>query len=86
VEKMEWNIERVIEECRLDNGNLDETQLRKGLDELSKNNLNTLEGMTLRDYFAGLAIVGDVTSEMPTDIVAKYAYQLADAMMKERQA
>ena len=47
------------------------------------------KGMTLRDYFAARvmqAIVGDPTLAMPEQNVAKHAYQMADAMLKEREA
>lgn len=42
-------------------------------------------GMDLRDYFAAKALqlyVGNGNTEK--DVVAKYSYELADAMMKER--
>ena len=45
-------------------------------------------GMTLRDYFAGQALAGMwALSDMATvkdEVVAKAAYSLADAMLKER--
>lgn len=48
------------------------------------------EGMSLRDYFAGQALVGIIASEVenrtPSEIVAKRAYELADAMLKAREA
>lgn len=41
-------------------------------------------GMTLRDYFAGQAL-GDLVYELdPVRIIARDAYRLADAMLKER--
>ena len=44
-------------------------------------------GMTLRDYFAGMAmqslILAAKTSQ-DVDLLSKGAYQLADAMLKER--
>lgn len=46
------------------------------------------EGMSLRDYFAGQALGGIIASEgesrIPSDIVAKRAYELADAMLTAR--
>lgn len=44
------------------------------------------EGMTLRDYFAGQYLIG---KELPAhrqgaDVIAKRAYELADAMLKAR--
>lgn len=51
------------------------------------------DGMTLRDYFAAKAMQGLLASpRTPTEdvvvtdiVVAKYAYLMADAMMKERK-
>jgi hypothetical protein len=47
------------------------------------------EGMDLRDWFAGLAMQAIVTSgAYPTGIMfdtAKEAYEIADAMMKQRE-
>ncbi len=46
-------------------------------------------GLTIRDYFAGQALVGFMTSKHnhmsynPEDI-AEYVYEIADAMLKER--
>ena len=54
-------------------------------------------GMTLRDYFAAKAMQGiislgsnyaytkeDMDSGTPSDAIARYSYQVADAMLKER--
>lgn len=46
-------------------------------------------GMSLRDYFAALAMAAYVAKEGPAsdedgDFVAMYAYQIADAMLAER--
>ena len=46
-------------------------------------------GMSLRDWFAGQAMQAYVATEGPAsdddgDFVANYAYEIADAMMKER--
>ena len=44
-------------------------------------------GMTLRDYFAGQALVGLMTKHalrFRTDEDAEYCYDIADAMLKER--
>lgn len=55
------------------------------------------EGMSLRDWFAGMAMQGDLASEGPDfmtdgnedgsreDRVAKAAYKFADAMLKARE-
>ena len=48
------------------------------------------DGMTLRDYFAGQALVGLVASKLHTLAFqpkddASYCYALADAMLKERE-
>lgn len=50
------------------------------------------EGMSLRDWFAGQAVVGmmaakvaQATSNTAAQILAKSAYLLADAMLAERE-
>lgn len=53
--------------------------------------LPNITGMTLRDWFAGQALVGDMACQTPdwvttdNNILAKQAYKVADAMMKARQ-
>ena len=48
------------------------------------------KGMTLRDYFAGQALNGWFTTwggaraEAKPDAVSRLAYEIADAMLKER--
>ena len=43
-------------------------------------------GMTLRDYFAAAALQGNlIEPTVSNDQVAKYAYSLADAMLKARE-
>lgn len=46
------------------------------------------EGMTLRDYFAGMALQGllsaDIDDEKNADCLASQAYACADAMLLER--
>jgi hypothetical protein len=55
---------------------------------------NAQTGMTLRDYFAAKAMQGWLTT-FPTDCavqdvrpspIALFAYEMADAMIKEREA
>jgi len=41
-------------------------------------------GMSLRDWFAGQAIVGEDLSQNEIDLIAAAAYNLADAMIAER--
>lgn len=44
-------------------------------------------GMSLRDYFAAVAMQGDVSSAtgmLDASEEAKWAYKMADAMLKER--
>jgi len=41
-------------------------------------------GMSLRDYFAGQALVG-LVSRFSDKYIAEKAYQLADAMLEERE-
>ena len=43
------------------------------------------QGMDLRDWFAGLAMEGIVYEGDTPEQTAKAAYQMADAMMKERE-
>lgn len=47
-------------------------------------NRNGEPGMSLRDFFAGMAIMGKVGSLENDDRLAKWAYILADAMLAER--
>ena len=42
-------------------------------------------GMTLRDWFAGRALSDLVGREWTAETAAKHAYQLADAMLAERE-
>lgn len=47
------------------------------------------EGMTLRDYFAAKAMQGELSRESGFETpskVAKYAYEIADAMLAARNA
>jgi hypothetical protein len=49
----------------------------------------TEQGMTLRDYFAAQAMqgfLGTVKVGCPDDLIALGAYNLADAMLKAREA
>jgi len=43
------------------------------------------QGMTLRDYFAAKALPQCFAVSATTDIAAKEAYRMADAMMKARE-
>ena len=48
-------------------------------------------GMTLRDYFAAAALQGFMAAHtsggcLVDDLYAKYSYDLADAMLKAREA
>jgi hypothetical protein len=45
--------------------------------------MNT-SGMTLRDWFAGQAMLMCPTNSWEVSEAAKYCYNLADAMLKER--
>jgi hypothetical protein len=45
------------------------------------------DGMTLRDYFAAAALQGNLIEPTASnDDVAKWAYSLADAMIRAREA
>ena len=41
-------------------------------------------GMSLRDWFAGQAIVGLAMDKNPADMIAEWAYAVADAMLEAR--
>ena len=43
------------------------------------------EGMSLRDWFAGIAISGAIQDEGTNTGIAKWAYELADAMIFQRE-
>jgi len=45
------------------------------------------QGMDLRDYFAGLAMQDFMTSRdtLEYEDIAQFSYELADAMMKQRE-
>lgn len=45
----------------------------------------TEQGMTLRDYFAAKAMPQCFEVSTTTDIAAKEAYKMADAMLKARE-
>ena len=45
------------------------------------------DGMSLRDYFAGKAMAACLATESRhegTSVIARFAYQIADAMLDER--
>ncbi len=45
------------------------------------------QGMSLRDWFAGQALVGLISQcNMPNEVYSRMAYSLADMMLKEREA
>ena len=48
----------------------------------------TEQGMTLRDWFAGMAMQGICASgpDISNPVIAAEAYALADAMLKQREA
>ena len=56
-------------------------------------NVNDTMGMTLRDYFAGQALLGiaatqvddDLTIAQNAEVAANWAYCFADAMINERK-
>ena len=45
--------------------------------------LHTQEGMSLGDYFAGQAIA-NLAQDFHAHVAAKHAYDIAEAMLKER--
>jgi len=48
-------------------------------------NNETYNGMDLRDYFAGLAMEGIIFESLCPEQIAKFAYEMADEMMKARE-
>ena len=46
----------------------------------------TDQGMTMRDYFAAKAMQGLMDAAMPMPEIAQAAYQMADDMLKAREA
>ena len=44
-----------------------------------------LEGITLRDLLAGQALANKYTHSNHPDLIAKYAYYIADAMLEARK-
>jgi len=64
-----------------------------GLKETDTDNVESIHvGMTLRDYFAAKAMQGLLAQSLgtalgsPVEAAADYAYAMADAMLKEREA
>lgn len=47
---------------------------------------DVIPGMSLKDYFAGQALVGLLARGYPTHLSASEAYHLADTMMAARKA
>ena len=50
-----------------------------------KGSRSHIPGMTLRDYFAGQALAGLSTRHGGGEVLAQASYQIADAMLKERE-
>jgi len=61
----------------------------KNISAFPHENFLSHRGMTLRDYFAAKAMQGMLSENSgiryPTDELVKFAYTIADAMMKERE-
>ena len=63
------------------------TELAEKYGITSNRNSKLREGISLRDHFAGLALPGLIVTkpdDVTLDLVAKAAYNVADAMMAER--
>jgi len=62
----------------------------KDISAFPHENVLSHRGMTLRDYFAGRAMQGMLSENSgiryPTDELVDFAYKVADAMMKAREA
>ena len=44
-----------------------------------------VKGMSLRDYFAGQALTRATSNGWPAKEIASWAYEIADAMLAERE-
>lgn len=51
----------------------------------STTQIDKVEGMNLRDWFAGMALSGMVDDRPTPDAAAKWAYEIADAMIRARE-
>ena len=50
-------------------------------------NLTAFDGMSLRDWFAGQALAGQLSNEDADPVkIAKWSYSFADAMIAAREA
>lgn len=62
-----------------------EKDIKKAIEDLDR----TFDGMTLRDYFAGQALIGMISriplDDQDPDAIARCAYWQADAMIQERE-
>ena len=62
----------------------------KNISAFPHENFLSHRGMTLRDYFAARAMQGMLSENSgiryPTDELVDFAYKVADAMMKAREA
>jgi hypothetical protein len=60
------------------------------VDHMDGLNFSRNKGMTLRDYFAAAALQGIIAADTNADIdanaAARYAYDHADAMLRDRAA
>ena len=59
-----------------------------GVDYVSQHGKKNPEGMTLRDWMAGMAMQGICASgpDISNPVIAAEAYALADAMLRAREA
>ena len=57
--------------------------------EAGKSELKSVEGLTIRDYFAGQALIGMVTADPDgkrgDEKLAQWSYMIADALLAERE-
>ena len=54
------------------------------VDHMDGLNFSRNKGMTLRDYFAARAMATMSPNEWPPESIARYAYGVADAMLRQR--
>ena len=76
-------LKAVIEDLKSDNLILKQTLLQ------AQKEYSDRDAMTLRDHFAGLAMQGllsaDLENRLGEEDCAKFSYEQADAMLKERR-
>jgi hypothetical protein len=53
--------------------------------QINETTIPQVNGMTLRDWFAGQALANKYTHVHHPDLIARYAYYIADVMIEARK-